>query len=117
MSKQTKYETGKWYREGARVFTVEPDRPRRGVRVDPNPMRWRIWANVDGHNEVPAAEIETAARMFFAAPDLLAALKGLLREVSAGDVCRPACRPGVDQHEADCPEFMARAALKKAEGK
>ena len=100
----------------------------------PGPWRWS--ANPSGGARVDAARIGIAdvlsragvahpvqescianARLIAAAPDLYEALEALLdHPVDMGANCLGSCRPGINEHEADCPYSLASAALAKARG-
>ena len=61
------------------VYQLEFDHFRKGKEV----MRNRVYANVQGHRDTPVEELENTARLFAAAPELLATLQ----EIADGVFC------------------------------
>jgi hypothetical protein len=69
--------------------------------------------------KIPAGSIdaEQIAKLAAAAPDLLAALQGILAEPYGCTLCDSGTpRNPVKGHQPDCPYEIARAALAKARG-
>lgn len=78
---------------------------------------WTL-GTIRGHVAKPLPEENSEAdwTLAEAAPDLLEALEAVLQLLDVGLLCPGSCRPGVDEHEEDCPEGRARAAIAKAKG-
>lgn len=70
---QIKHTPGPHEVVGTTVYALEFDSWRKGIEQ----MRNRIWANVQGYKDTPKEEVEATARLYSAAPDLLAALNDL----------------------------------------
>jgi hypothetical protein len=88
-------------------------------KYDPN--KGHIYGEAWGGKTIPIADIyagpnrDGLARLFLAAPDLLAACKALLDNMPyQGD--EESCECGDGQETDDCCHMQARRAIAKAEG-
>lgn len=95
---------GPWLREGRLVYALMHSRWRNGREEFKN----RFTAHIDKAAECPDEEAEANARLFATAPDLLEALKELVRAVDGTLQGYGALEPYVE---------AGRKAASKAEGK
>lgn len=68
MTTESKHTAGEWFHDGTTVYALEHHGWSKGEEV----MRNRFWAGVQGGPETPKVEVEANARLFHAAPELLA---------------------------------------------